>query len=1512
MSPARNWSDPDEEAAYVDRSRASWDRILAARRSVTAADARAATTMAANYPHMSPGTVVPLAQAGVAPDDQLAQFTATEEAKSNKKKRGFFGAVGDWANPVNFIGNVGEFAVGNVLNPIGGAMLGAAKQVMRPGFAALSAPFEVGTGVLRNVAAATGNVGAGLVSGAAVGAAAGLPFGGIGAVPGAAVGALAGAVVGIGAGVLAESKGVEIESEGFVNPLEQSALFQSFGEKGLGSGYIPGGTAHEAAADAARRSAAISGHALTPGRFLASSVVEEGTAPYNLLSGALDAATAWRLDPTAIAGKGVNTWRKTARGFTATEKEIKALSAIERADAGLVEGARKTVIGEKVDSWLGTEKGQRSLQWFADHDFGAIHSQLGSKVEVATVKELADAKTIEEVDAILRPKLGIARGLEQKPTVGGFGMEVKRRSANLPIYDKVRESRLWSDLPSGKVDYSDPTDATHQFNLLLRDANIPADEAAKHTEEFARHLLDGTFESRRAADAVAYRALGGAQGKVALSDAGRSFMNKLHKRAGASDQDVLRSLIDEDITRTPSTHVSVNGETQNLPASGFLTDHFDTGFDVDRTTLRGIRAATSKYARIANNPKIQTGVSAMSGMTDNIWKPAALLRGAWTVRVVGEEQVRMAAAGRLSLFNHPMSYLAWAMDDTGRIADIFKRRGIDIGGRGAIDVKGERFAREGTTIESAVDELDAELLDAADDFAVGTNYKHQAEAWYGNDLTAAGHKFKYQRGSQGHVEAVAENIDTAFGDPVMRMLASEPRPVVREWFMSGEGNVYRQALIQKHGAKLRSNADIDRHLDNAQRTLNKIMGRVEETKVPANVPGYPGMAKQTASGSPGSIAIRQAIAKGEINGVPIRLKNGRVNPEFKAELAKLDAELPDEIVGSAAHMPNDRWKAKRDQGVQTLYTTLMTRPSAKLSRSPAFRQAYWGEAENLITELDPAAQARLLDSARKARLDASTIKRLEDRAKASSGDLTLDEADLLLKGRGLDETQKLLYDAAQRGQVSDVLRIVMPFAEAQKEVMSTWAKLGVVDNVNVARRAQQTLSAARGSGFFYKDPGTGEEMFTFPGSEFINERLLGMPIPLTGRVAGLNTFGTGIVPGLGPAVQLPTRWFLPDKPQFDDMRKFIDPFGSNASEQEGILESMAPGWVGALRKAFADPESDRAFGNAVKDTWAQGVSSGRYSTETPEDIREGLEHAKSTARWLYIFKAGASMAGAPTPPSPAFMAMDKDGKWHMAKALSEDYRKMMEDPEIGFEGANAAFVNKYGVNAAAFMQSKTFSTVPSAPSTGDFRQWTRSAEAQSLKENYGDVYALFGPQGEGFDYTQYLRNIKSGDTETLTPEQFAEQTNHRQAQMIFYNFKDRFGPTPSKEQREWLTNLREQLREKFPGFDKELPGKPNRDTVKKQFIPQIEQAVNDPALKDNEVASATRAYLQARQMAQQAAEQAGYKNFDQAKAAAPLRDWLRQVLDTITRKVPDFGPMAERVFDREMNDDNTPEQTQIA
>lgn len=1486
---ARTWSDPAEDQAYVQRANQTWDRIQAIRARSTAADAQAVSALAANYPHMAPGLVVPLAQGGIAPDDPLATHVANEAAKANKRKRGFFGSIIDHVSPLKYLNGF----VGDVLHPIGDVTGSSLKWLTRTGTAVASAPLEVGMGALRDVAAVGGNIAAGVASGAAVGAAGGTLFGGIGALPGA----IGGAVVGGIAGAVGEARGVNIESQGIENPFTQTTLAQSFGSAGLGKGYFAAGTAHEAAHRAQLRAAAINGHALTPGRYLARTVLEPGTTPYNLVSGLMDTAVVWELDPANKAGSALGKWRKAQREFVAAGDVARAaerLPEMARADAGLVDAARKTILPEKVDAWLNGRDGAKVTEWLADQsDFETIRRQLGGgKVDVETVFDLTNAKTKEEVETILRPRLGLDKGLETKPRVGGFGFEVKRHYQD--------SARVFNEMPSGEIDLHNPTEAVEQFNLMQRNAKIPVEAISANNKVFAGALVAG---DRQAAKAVFFDQFwGGENGVLAQRNVLPEMRRKIGRQLADFDRSILARFVEEDGTQTAVKGAFVNGQAAGLPNPGFLAGGLDDVLTFSRDDVRAIRRATSKLSFLTTKRSWEVGVGAVDSAMTDMWKPLQLIRGAWTTRVVGEEQLRMGAVGSSSLFNHPMSHLSWVLADDGKIAGIFKKFGVDVEGRlgrGGVDVLGERFAREGSTIVPNMD-LERELWGAARDFADSVNVRAQTGGWLDGTNVLAKHQATYAKGDQNFADILADKIEALHRDPVTRRLASEHPSDVRRAFVDGDLSDLRRSLADQ-GAPLRTPADIEAHLEAARKNVVHAAGGVEgagsdAAAMRARATGTP---VASVAARPSDRRIIDAISSGELEGVPIYAKNGTVSKDFVAKVRELDVG-PESIVGQAVESAAGKaaYKKTLDDGVRWLFTSFMAKPSAKLSRSPFYRQQYWQEAEKVIYATTPDTQKAMLAAAREAKLPRGALDRLETAARAGIGDVELREANHILNGRAIDATQALLYDTAQRGQLSDVLRILMPFAEAQKEVFKVWAKIGT-EHPNVGRRVQQVVEGARGSGVFHKDPSTGEEMFSFPLTEQFTNITLGMPIPLSGRVQGLNVFGSGILPGMGPAAQIPASWILADKPQYEDLYKMIDPFGASRAEGGGIVESQLPAWFKKVQTAISAPDSDRTFANTVKDVWSEGVSAGRYRTDSEEAVKDGLEKAKTQARKLFFIRGIASLFGAPTTPTPQFMAMDKDQHWIVTEKLAEQYQKFLKDDP---DSASAKFLDMFGNNAFAFLQAKSYGTTAATPTSVEAGDWlTRN---RGVAADYKDVIGLFAPEGEDFDYDQYLRNLRSGATVSLSAEQFARAANDKLGKMVYYAQKNRFGPVPSKEQRNWLSDLRTMLRSTFPGFDETLPGKPDSETVKNKFIPQIEKAVADERLADNDVAQATKVYLAARAKAQQSAETAGYSTFSQAKGAAPMREWLRQIADMLIQQVPGFTQVMDRIFEREMIDDD--------
>jgi hypothetical protein len=178
--------------------------------------------------------------------------------------------------------------------------------------------------------------------------------------------------------------------------------------------------------------------------------------------------------------------------------------------------------------------------------------------------------------------------------------------------------------------------------------------------------------------------------------------------------------------------------------------------------------------------------------------------------------------------------------------------------------------------------------------------------------------------------------------------------------------------------------------------------------------------------------------------------------------------------------------------------------SKVLDRSPTFRQYYFQTILEQADLLSPeAAQAVLDDIAeRAAALDLTPEEFLGEtrivgrnlkgspklRAlKASTmtpGTATAAELDEYARFVALQKTRELLYDASNRTNLEDALRIIMPFAPAWREVIMTYAAFAKGNPVGTGRAFQRLWSGATGSdpdndgrGMFYKDPNTGQMMF---------------------------------------------------------------------------------------------------------------------------------------------------------------------------------------------------------------------------------------------------------------------------------------------------------------------------------------------------------------------------------------------------------------------------------------------------
>ena len=185
-----------------------------------------------------------------------------------------------------------------------------------------------------------------------------------------------------------------------------------------------------------------------------------------------------------------------------------------------------------------------------------------------------------------------------------------------------------------------------------------------------------------------------------------------------------------------------------------------------------------------------------------------------------------------------------------------------------------------------------------------------------------------------------------------------------------------------------------------------------------------------------------------------------------------------------------------------------------------------------------------------------------------------------------------------------------------------------------------------------------------------------------------------------------------------------------------------------------------------------------------------------------------------------------------------------------------------------------------------------------------NVWGFFAPQGGDLDLTAYDRQLSAGQRVQLTPEQAVRLANNRVASTIYNNAKDSVAPT-NLGQRQALQALQDALGQKYPGYgdNSGIPQKASTQTI----IRDLQTAAIDPRLAGNPATEPLQTYLEARQIASDRAVSAGLSpsGFQSATSMAATRNLLRALGEALAQRYPEFAPMWDQAFSRELKDDST-------
>jgi hypothetical protein len=598
----------------------------------------------------------------------------------------------------------------------------------------------------------------------------------------------------------------------------------------------------------------------------------------------------------------------------------------------------------------------------------------------------------------------------------------------------------------------------------------------------------------------------------------------------------------------------------------------------------------------------------------------------------------------------------------------------------------------------------------------------------------------------------------------------------------------------------------------------------------------------------------------------------------------------------------------KDKFVDFFFVNLYGKATQVLEKSPVFRQSYYREVFRNADLLNPDEAKLLLTrvETESAKLGLKpqnyvggkeVLARIKEVANSTSDAIgTLEQLDDFAKASALRQTKELLYNATERSNLEDVMRIIVPFGAAWKEVLGTYAK-NIVEDPTRLRKAQLIFDGARkfdpdndGQGFFYRDATTGEYSFNFPLSGSITKLLTGQDVSLQAPVKRIS-IGLGVVPSIGPMAQIAASKIIPDTPSADFISSILLPYG----KKEGL--TVTPLWIQRLNQAFEGDTQNlqTVYGNTYIETLRALSASGEYDLSDSNEQEKLYADARGKARIITGLRALGQFFG-PTSPAPEFKIETISGDFYGTQLVKE-FQKLQAN---NYDTAVSEFLRIYGNDALLYISNKTESVAGGLEATDDFGDWERT-EGKGLISQYPDVAGFMAPGGDDFSFQVWSRQIEKGRRRRLTDREIVELAQYRAASAQYRALRDKLPPRPTADQKRWLRQWREKLNKEYPGFPVVAEFNPGEFPKK---LEQLTRLVQDDRLADNDVADATRQYLQAREAAVQRYVQAGGApgGFSTAVAAGPLRDWLAGIGKALKEDTPEFARLYERLLSTEVEE----------
>jgi hypothetical protein len=1189
---------------------------------------------------------------------------------------------------------------------------------------------------------------------------------------------------------------------------------------------------------------------------------------------------------------------------------IKTVDPTELENAGLMMGNRKWLWNPRPTEWTFSPNGRRVVEAITNTDspyeiFQAFHGKLSATKSV----ELAKALTADEVRAVLIPELGST-------------------FKQIPKFDLgYEQSRAWTPIPGARE--IKPTDP---------DAFVPELEKNLVNARISRDVRKALIDRYLAAEGAGER-------YAAIKAMSEAFTYQLIKAGvpGTEAQQVASMLREDHM----SAHFWVDSQTgrdadfQFAQLNGELhplgTRHASSELLTSNVLLPDpalIRELTTKI-----NPFMGTKylpvydfARATADVAMGAWKALALLRGAWTMRVLADEQIMMAARGN-GVMNNPLSYVAVVLgdSDSSALSNMFRKINADHLAEGIdsfranfsrlrTDAMGTRFAGETMYLAGGEMYPSAKIARAANPiatiqkvvtFSPDEMYQNALSKLYEPWNSARSVRLKefviVDKGNENWAQGMGEELNRLSRAPEFRAATNMTLPELQQSLWDGDLKNIRLQVAQEAAngemQQLRLGQDLGPRASYSQMRGEDALARQTSDKYAQSV--YDRINDLTR----GHPELIDAIKTGKFNQMKIIQNNGEIPNAVKDRLNNI---AENEIVGDhyvkvrkiiTSSGRGSDYALMKDKVVGKLFDALMTRPSNYLSRSPEFRQVYWKEIEDMIPLLNEEGRATLLSNLEVAQLGNSAEARLAMKLKLSdsgaAGAQDLESIDQIAKRRALDDVRSTLHNMHTKSQFFEATRLLFPFGEAWKQVATRWAK-AVYENPALLRRAQQAYQGGKDANIIRYDPVTQQEVVTIPGSAWLTDKIVGAPIPFNAPLKGFNMIGEGL-PSVGPAISFPMSYLLPNKPQFNTVRDLIFPVGEPTGNfNDRLTQAFLPAYAQKFKtffdSKFGPNSSDRQWVNTVTDMARYLSTTGDYDlhgADAQSETRRMLSDAKNKAGWLFLVR-GMTQFISPSPPIPEWKAEDKKGNFYLVQKIADDFNKDIK--KSGYDNAVQHMIDTWGPDGMFLVQSKSQTSAFGLTDKSGEVSWEQ--RNQDLVDKYPNVWPLFAPQTGKFDINAYNQDFLQAQRESLQPDEVLKKANVRIASFLYGRARDQMDMGGlSVAEKTKLADYKNQLTKDYPGYS----NTPSLDSVgqRETAISELQSALNQPRLASTDAGQGLQEYLDSRQSATDSAHAAGVTDLWSANATRNVRAWLQSQALAVIARHPDFQTMWDELFSKE-------------